>query len=89
LAVSLIQKERMTTFKLPDGWTREDLPHSKNCTTFQAPAGGMVTVDFEARLFRLGYSVSGPKASKMAYIGRGWRDHLCADAVACLIETLA
>jgi hypothetical protein len=78
----------MAKFELPEGWTREELPHSKHCSVFQAPAGGMVTVNFEARLFRLGYSLAGPKASRKAYLGRGWRDELCADAVACLTEAL-
>jgi hypothetical protein len=77
-------------FVLPEGWTREELPFSKHCTVFYAPdTAGMVTVDFEARIFRLGYSLSGPKSSQRTYIGRGWRDDLCNDAVACLTEVLA
>jgi hypothetical protein len=80
----------MAAFVLPDGWTREELSFSKHCAVFHAPDdAGMVTVDFEARLFRLGYALSGPKSSRKAYLGRGWRDELSADAVACLTEALA
>lgn len=76
-------------FELPAGWRREDLPYSTHCAIYHAPAdAGMVTVDFERRLFRLGFSLQGPKASQKSYAGRGWRDELSADAVALLANTL-
>jgi len=80
----------MAAFELPEGWMREEFPHSKHCSVFHAPDGaGMVTVDFEHRLFRPGYSLTGPKASVKTYRGRAWRDELLADAVTYLAGILA
>ena len=79
----------MKAFQLPEGWTREQMPHSTHCEVMHAPdQAGMVTVDFERREFRLGYSVHGPRDSRYAYIGRGWRDELCSDAIKHLSEML-
>ena len=46
--------------------------------------GGMVTVDYKARGFRLGLCRRGPLHSTKKYTGRGWRRQLEEDATAYL-----
>lgn len=75
-------------FAPPQGWGEERIPGTE-CTVFAAPhLAGSVTVDFDARSFRAGYSTTGKIVSHKPYAGRGWRDRLCADAVQWLDRTL-
>ena len=67
---------------LPNGWTSEDLGASQ--LLLRCADGGMVTLDFERRLFRAGYSTAGPPTSTAKYTGRGWQQRLLADAIAQL-----
>lgn len=70
---------------LPAGWKREDLADTPGFSLYTEPQfGGMVTVDYKARAYRLGMSRHGPVASTKQYGGRGWRDALEQDATACL-----
>lgn len=72
----------MTDLKLPDGWTSE---HYVGCgTSITWPAHGGVTIDWERRGFRSGYSVTGALTSTAKYTGRGWKQRLVDDAVAWL-----
>jgi len=71
----------------PVGWKRERM--GNNHEVFYAPNGqGMVTVDFAMRCFRPGISTSGRPASTKTYVGRGWKEAICIDAVAHLSEVL-
>lgn len=46
----------------------------------------MVTVDFERRGFRGGFTTIGKMTSSKVYRGRGWKKALCADAMEWLEE---
>lgn len=73
---------------LPAGWKREELPEA-NCAVYTEPKyGGMVTVDYAYRIFRLGLTTMGPRHSTGLYGGRGWRDQLEQDATAYLHEAV-
>ncbi len=67
---------------LPDGWTYEDIGSER--ILIENPQRGMVTVDFDRRLFRSGYSTRGPGQTTTKYTGRGWRERLLADAIVWL-----
>lgn len=70
--------------KVPDGWKSE--PVRGCCTLIEWPGHGMVTIDWEARGFRGGFSTTGLLSSKRRYTGRGWKERLVFDAVASLQE---
>lgn len=74
----------------PAAWTREDLSQEKKVfAVYTEPRyGGMVTIDYTARVFRLGMSQFGPVNSTKKYTGRGWRAQLEQDATAYLNEAL-
>jgi hypothetical protein len=69
---------------LPSGWTYRDVDGDGAVLLITHPTGGMVTLDFERRGFRTGYSTTGSVASTGTYKGREWRLRLVADAVAYL-----
>lgn len=89
-----------TEFKLPPNWTAETLstghlliscmqerlrrPHEP----VEMYVAGMATVDFVARGFRSGLSVSAFLTSKTKYGGRGWKQALVDDAVKWLEDAL-
>ena len=68
---------------LPDGWTVE---HRDGYAVLRHPSamGGYITVDWDCRGFRGGYSTAGRLTSTKTYRGRGWREALVRDAVAWL-----
>lgn len=77
-----------TNFNPPAGWTKETIPDTE-CSVYTAPnKAGMVSVDFDGRCFRPGYSTTGKTVSRKPYAGREWRERICADAVSWLTETL-
>lgn len=74
---------------VPAGWTREELTHPTEFTLFTEPLyGGHVTVDYKARVFRLGIVRSGRVNSTGTYVGRGWREKLEQDACAHLHQAV-
>lgn len=72
------------TAYIPAGWKREELPEANSAVYTEPQYGGMVTVDYTFRIFRLGLTRHGPKESTGIYGGRGWRDQLEKDATAYL-----
>jgi hypothetical protein len=81
--------------RIPDGWTLEPLPRDEDRMLLSTPPPSyMVTIDFRARGFRSGYSVTGRfvgeawDVRRKKYGGRGWRQDLVDDAVAHLREVL-
>jgi hypothetical protein len=81
---------------IPEGWTFEPLPRDEDRALLSTPPPGryMVTIDFRARGFRSGYSVTsrfvGEEYNKprKKYSGHGWRQTLLDDAVAHLRDVL-
>lgn len=82
--------------RIPEGWTLEPLegiPDYALLSTVE-PLRFMVTIDFRARGFRSGYSVSsrfvGEEWNKRRkkYSGRAWKQGIVDDAVAHLQELL-
>lgn len=72
---------------LPNGWHSEEVRCGQ--TLLKMPSGidgpgGYVTIDWDRRGFRSGYSTSGRLTSTEKYAGRGWKEKLVADAVAWL-----
>jgi len=59
----------------PEGFRREELSYAVECAVYTEPKyGGMVTVDYRKRGFRLGCSSLGPTVQTAStYEGRGWR----------------
>jgi hypothetical protein len=77
------------TAYVPAAWKREELPELPTVAVYTEPRyGGMVTVDYEARVFRLGMSRHGRVNSTKTYAGRGWRLAIEQDATACLHEAV-
>lgn len=65
-----------------EGWTTE--PVGEHHTMLRHPAGGMVTIDWSARVFRGGLSTCARAQSAGVYAGRGWCERLVSDAIAWL-----
>lgn len=74
----------LTPATLPEGWSLEPLPHGRDVAVLYSPSRLMATIDFDARGYRSGYTTTGRFVSVGAYTGRGWREHLVADAVTWL-----
>lgn len=82
--------------RIPEGWTFEPLPRDADRVLLSTPSprSYMATVDFRARGFRSGYSVTGRlvgdewNKKRKKYGGRNWRQALVDDAVAHLQEVL-
>lgn len=69
----------------PASWGREEITYAPHCVVYTEPRyEGHVTVDYKARVFRLGISTTGPANSTKQYVGRGWKRALELDATACL-----
>ncbi len=87
---------RADGFRIPDGWTLEPLERLPDHALISTPPPGryMATIDFHARGFRSGYSMSGRfvgeewNKRRKKYGGRGWKQELVDDAVAHLQEVL-
>lgn len=80
---------------IPDGWTIEPLERiDQVLLSTPSPGRYMVTIDFHARGFRIGYSTTGRivgeewNKRRKKYGGRGWRQTIVDDAVAHLEELL-
>lgn len=75
---------------LPAGWKREEFPDWPDFALYTEPQfGGMVTVDYKVRGFRLGMSRHGPQSgTHNSYAGRGWRRELEVDATAHLFAAV-
>jgi len=81
---------------VPDGWKLEALPCWPDHVLISTPPPRqyMATIDFRARGFRTGYSVTGRfvgeewNKRRTRPGGRGWRQMLVDDAVAHLREVL-
>lgn len=74
----------MTHPDLPAGWVCEDMAGHPDHMVIRSPEGYMATVDLKLRCFRSGMSISGPGVIVFPapkYVGRGWRNKLCDDAV--------
>lgn len=72
------------SYKLPEGWTAEPCTHGKGeHLMIKMPyPGGMVTVDWKNRCYRLGHSTFGSnKRPKEELKGRGWQQKLVDAAV--------
>jgi hypothetical protein len=76
-------KQTATPLKLPEGWTVEQRD-GYAILHHPSPRSGYVTVDWDCRGFRSGYSTAGRLTSTKTYRGRGWREMLVRDAVAWL-----
>jgi hypothetical protein len=75
--------------KIPDGFGIEAVRASHMVITKQEDHHkGSVTIDLHGRCFRGGIVYSGPVDSRRTYVGRGWKQQLCDDAVAWLIEVM-
>jgi hypothetical protein len=80
--------------RAPEGWTFESLPRLPDYVllTTPPPMRHMATIDFRARGFRSGYSISsrfvGEEWDKprKKYRGRSWKQALVNDAAAHLRE---
>lgn len=74
----------------PAAWTREDVSQErKDFALYTEPRyGGMVTIDYTDRVFRLGMSRHGPVNSTKKYVGRGWRAEIERDATAYLHQAI-
>lgn len=70
---------------LPAGWTSELVGNGQ---VLIRGTHGYVTVDWNKRGFRSGFSVYGRLASTAKYVGRGWQQRLVADAVAWLQKVI-
>ena len=74
---------------VPAAWTREKITYSVDCALYREPTcGGMVTVDYAKRGFRLGCTTTGRLQNEKTYEGRGWRERLEQDAAAYLQSAL-
>ena len=73
------------TINLPDGWKSEQ-PSGGNHTVIRHsdPMGGFVTIDWDARRIRSGWSTTGPSIVTRSYTSAGWRKKIVEDAVAHL-----
>lgn len=77
---------------VPDGWSLESMPRLLNHVILSTPPPGhyMATIDFHARGFRAGCSISGRfvgeewNKPRKKYRGRGWKQELINDAVTYL-----
>lgn len=77
--------EAIDSAYLPAAWKREELPEHPGFALYTEPRyGGMVTVDYNTRGYRIGLVCIGPLNSKKEYAGRGWRRRLEEDATAYL-----
>ena len=75
----------MSAAYIPAAWKREELSDVPAVAVYTEPRyGGMVTVDYKARVFRLGLMRQGRVNSTKQYGGRGWRERLEQDATAYL-----
>lgn len=75
--------------QLPSGWVARREGDRYVEVISAPPIGCSVTVDFDARAFRGGLSISGPITRiRFAYSGRGWRQTLIRDAIAWLEDVL-
>lgn len=77
------ERARIVARSLPEGWTSEERG-SFTVVTMQNLFAGSVTIDWQARGFRLGFLMTGPMDSQSKYVGRNWQQHLLADTVARL-----
>lgn len=83
-------------FRIPAGWKLEPLERLPDHRLISTPSPHfyMATVDFHARGFRSGYSVSGRfvdeewNKKRKKYGGRGWKQLLVDDAVDHLQKVL-
>lgn len=86
----------MIALRIPEGWTLEPLPRDEDRSLLSTPPPRhyMATIDFRARGFRSGYSVTGRfvgeewNKPRKKYGGRGWRQEVVDDAVTHLREVL-
>ena len=69
----------MSNTYIPAAWKREELDADLALYT-EPTIGGMVTVDYGRRQFRIGFVRQGRADSTKLYIGRGWRRALELDA---------
>jgi len=72
--------ERDCPSGIPSGWTYEPMVGMRNFAVIKGP-DGFVSLDFERRLFRGGWTTIGRPASTEKYTGRGWKSRLVTDAV--------
>ena len=81
---------------VPEGWSLESMPRLLDHVILSTPPPRhyMATIDFHARGFRAGYSVSGRfvgaewNKPRKKYLGKGWKQKLTDDAVSYLREDL-
>lgn len=84
------------SLRIPEGWSLEPLERQPDHVLLTTPSPGryMATIDFRARGFRPGYSVSGRLVGdewnkrRTKPSGRGWKQALVDAAVASLQELL-
>lgn len=69
--------------KLPAGWDTSTF--NGGIVVIRPDVGGM-TIDFDARGIRSGWSMRGQMLSTKKYAGRDWRKRLVIDAIAALRE---
>lgn len=69
---------------LPPGWTSEVLDRGETRITTPAPMLYNATLDWQARVVRLGIGTFGKPINKKEYKGRNWHQQMVADAIACL-----
>lgn len=77
---------------IPDGWTIRPMGQHGDQAIIQSsgPHAGMVTVDFERRVFRGGHSTAGRgHGPNEKPVGRGWNQKLVDEAVKWLRDALS
>ena len=66
-----------------EGWKHEWLA-DRHCVCVMRPreiGGGVVTIDFDRRIFSTGYGKPRHGATATEYAGRGWKDRIVRDAI--------
>lgn len=68
--------------RVPNGWRMEQIDGWPEHSLVTSPSGGMVTIDWTQRVFRLGFVLMGPRSGPEEIpLGRGWRQALIDAAV--------
>lgn len=74
---------------LPPGWSSEVAGNSHLLIIATVETLKLyITLDFDKRGYRNGYSTTGPMDSTTVYVGRGWKEQLISDAVQRLRSVL-
>lgn len=81
--------ERDNVPEMPVGWTYEPMIGRRGFAVISCAGIGGVTLDFERRVFRGGWSFTGRTENEIKYTGRGWKSRMIYDAVKWLtgVET--